>query len=55
MRIRMLVATLLALTLIAAACGELNDDWGLPRRRSGGDDLAIDHPTGANDLILRLE
>ena len=53
---KLLVIPLLALTLVTAACGGLNDDGDGPGSGdTGGDDLAYEHPTGANDLILRLD
>ena len=53
MRIRMLVATLLALALFATACGNLNDDNG-SAGGGGGNDDGIAHPTGADELIFRV-
>jgi hypothetical protein len=47
MRIRRLAAPLLLLSLIGVACGRLND--------SGPGGGAIEHPTGAGDLVLRWE
>jgi hypothetical protein len=48
MKTRRLALPLLALSLLSAACGRLNDSG------SGGDD-AIQHPTGADGLVLRWE
>ncbi len=47
MRARVFVVPLLFLSLFATACGRLNDD----EPGSGG----IDHPTGADDLVLRVD
>lgn len=47
MRARPLAATLLALGLLLGACGRLNE-WA-------GGDGSIDHPTTADELILRVE
>lgn len=48
MRTRRLALPLLALSLLTAACGRLNDSG------SGGTE-AIAHPTGPNDVVLRWE
>jgi hypothetical protein len=48
MDLRKIAAALATLALLTAACGRLNGGPG-----SGGDD--IPHPTGANDLVLRIE
>jgi hypothetical protein len=47
MRIRRLAAPLLVLSLAGVACGRLND--------SGSGSVAIEHPTGTGDLVLRWE
>jgi hypothetical protein len=47
------VIPLLALLLLAAACGEKTDAGG-STGASGGTD-AIDHPTGPDDLVLRVD
>jgi hypothetical protein len=54
---KILVTLMLALSLLAAACGGIGDDDGGPGSGGGdgGDDPTIDHPTGADELILRLE
>jgi hypothetical protein len=49
MRTRRLAAPLLALSLLGAACGRLNDAG--PGSNAGG----IAHPTGPDDLIVRWE
>ena len=43
-------AALAAVALLTAACGRLNDDDG-----PGSGDDRISHPTGANDLVLRID
>ena len=43
-------AALAAVALLTAACGRLNDDGG-----PGSDGNEISHPTGANDLVLRID
>jgi hypothetical protein len=55
MRTKTTAAVLIPLALFVSACGRLNDDGGAGGGGSGGDATAIDHPTGANDLILRVE
>ena len=52
MRTKALVAALLATALLATACGNLNDDNG--SAGGGGNDGGIDHPTGADALVLRI-
>ncbi len=47
MRARPLAASILALGLLLGACGRLND--------GAGGDGSIDHPTGADELVLRVE
>ena len=49
MQTRRLTVPILALVLSTAACGRLNT--GTP----GGGSSAIDHPTGATDLVVRWE
>lgn len=49
MKTRLLALPLLALSLLAAGCGRLNDTG------PGGTGDGIDHPTGASDLVLRWE
>jgi hypothetical protein len=51
---KLLVIPLLALTLLAAACGGIGDDGGGPGSGGGGSDERIEHPTGADELILRI-
>lgn len=51
MRTKTAAAFLVPLALFAVACGRLND--GGSNGASGGD--TIDHPTGATDLLLRVE
>jgi hypothetical protein len=43
------IATTAVLALVLFACGGLNDDGG------GAGSGAISHPTGAEDLVLRVE
>ena len=50
MRTKTFAIFLLVPALILSACGRLNDDNG----SGGGSSSGIDHPTGANDLVLRL-
>ena len=54
---KLVVIPVLALTLLAAACGGIGGDGDGPRSGGGdgGDDVAYDHPTGADELVLRLE
>jgi hypothetical protein len=51
MRTKTIAAVLLPLSLLAAACGRLNEG-GPPGGRTNDD--AIVHPTGSTDLILRV-
>jgi hypothetical protein len=53
MRTKTLAITLLVSALILAACGRFNEGGG----DSGGDGRSegIDHPTGADELVLRVE
>lgn len=48
--VRWLLALGAALALLAAACGERTTGGG-----GTGDDGRIDHPAGANDLVLRMD
>ncbi len=50
MRTKTFAILLLVPALILSACGRLNGDNGSGGRSPGG----IDHPTGANDLVLRM-
>lgn len=53
MRIKAFAIPLMAVTLLAGACGRLSDD-GNGSGSSGSDEPGITHPTGANDLVLRV-
>ncbi len=62
MRTKTFALALLLPALILSACGRLNDEGGAGSGGSGatgdsgsGGSPAIDHPTGASDLILRVE
>jgi hypothetical protein len=48
---RILIAPLLALTMLAGACGRLNGNHGNDPGSGGG----ISHPTGADQLVLRMD
>ena len=53
MRTKTFGILLLAVTLLAGACGRLSDD-GNGSGSSGNNDPGIAHPTGADDLVLRV-
>lgn len=48
--VKRLTLTVFALAVLAASCGRLGDDDPGP-----GDDPGIAHPTGSDDLILRID
>jgi hypothetical protein len=50
MRTRTVWIALLAATFVAGACGRLNEGAG-----DGGSGGGIDHPTGSDELVLRIE
>ncbi len=51
MKARTLIPPLLAVTLLAGACGRLNGTGGT----GSGDGGAIAHPTGSDQLVLRMD
>lgn len=55
MRTKTFAIFLLLPALILAACGRLNDGDGGPGSGAGGGSDGIDHPTGADELVLRME
>ncbi|MEX2422257.1 MAG: hypothetical protein WD670_10630 [Actinomycetota bacterium] len=51
MKTKRIGLALLATALLVSACGRLSDDGGTTGSSGGG----IDHPTGADQLVLRVE
>jgi hypothetical protein len=55
MRTKTLAITLLVPVLLLAACGRLNDDDGAGGSGGTGGSNGIDHPTGGDELVLRVQ
>jgi hypothetical protein len=56
MRTKTLAISLLAVAMLATACGGLNGDGDAGGGGgNGGGDTGIDHPSGADQLVLRVE
>jgi hypothetical protein len=54
MKLRSAAASLVILSVLAAGCGRLNDRGTGPGADGGTTPPAISHPTGSEDLVLRM-